>query len=223
MRLERAVRQRQPDRHLSPTWPRPAARSTEILNQSIDIRRTLPGRRPGPGRRLPAARRTAPPLNQIAGERGLLDQELKNLPLTQRGDAHPGQRGARNDFQAVDAAGLGGERAACSRWTAELVAIEQYFIQLAGRAEDPTRGPGAADRAAAAGDRRRRAEALEQAAQRHRRGQQRGHAWPAQPAAGERAVDRPPGRAAEARAGDPVTRARGGHAPRGRRCSSTAT
>src|SRR5213075_863320 len=58
--------------------------STEILNQTLDLRRRFQtdARNLASGYLAPQDRAA---LEQIAGERGILDVELKNLPLTAEG------------------------------------------------------------------------------------------------------------------------------------------
>jgi TolA-binding protein len=103
--------------------------STTILNQTIDIRRRFQAdARALAVSFLTPADRAA--LDQISGERGMLDQELKVLPTTRealraRADA------VRGGFEALD--GQASEvNVLLQSVDAELVAIEQYFVQSKG-------------------------------------------------------------------------------------------
>jgi hypothetical protein len=109
-------------------------RSTELMNQSIDVRRTFQAdARALAANYLSADDRTQ--LNQIAGERSLLDQELRNLPLTQA--AMQGRaRQVDNQFRAVDAQ-ASEVNVLLQSVEAELTAIEQYFVRS--RAEQKIR------------------------------------------------------------------------------------
>jgi TolA-binding protein len=109
-------------------------RSTELMNQSIDVRRTFQAdARALAANYLSADDRTQ--LNQIAGERSLLDQELRNLPLTQA--AMQGRaRQVDTQFKAVDAQ-ASEVNVLLQSVEAELTAIEQYFVRS--RAEQKIR------------------------------------------------------------------------------------
>jgi hypothetical protein len=100
-------------------------RATEVLNQTIDVRRTFQNE----ARNMAAAHLTPQDkatLEQIAGERGVLDQELKNLPLTQDAMRQRAMQ-VTQQFTAVD--GSASEvNVIIQSLSAELVAIEQYFI-----------------------------------------------------------------------------------------------
>ncbi|HEY0708492.1 MAG TPA: tetratricopeptide repeat protein [Polyangia bacterium] len=103
--------------------------STTMLNQSIDMRRRFQS-----DARNIAANYLSPEdritLAQISGERGLLDQEMKTLPVTQeamrsRSDA------VRGEFTALDAR-ASEINVIIQSLQAELVAIEQYFVASKG-------------------------------------------------------------------------------------------
>jgi hypothetical protein len=110
-------------------------RSTEIVNQTIDIRRRFQtdARNLASGYLSPQDREA---LDQIAGERGVLDVELKNLPLTI--EALKDQAfSVRGQFTALD--GRASElNVLIQDLDAELVAIDTYFINS--RAEQKIRG-----------------------------------------------------------------------------------
>ena len=100
-------------------------RATQILNTTIDLRRRFQG----------DARALAMPhlgaqdkdeLERIAGERGILDMELKNLPKTQEAM----EERAQTEQNAFDAVGASASQVnvLIQALEAELVAIEQYYI-----------------------------------------------------------------------------------------------
>ncbi len=102
------------------------SRSTEILNQTIDVRRRFQAEaRSIAGRYLSPEDRAA--LDQIAGERGALEQELRTLPLTR--DAMASQASQmRASFAGLD--GRTSElNVTIQSLEAEIVAIEQYYVQ----------------------------------------------------------------------------------------------
>ena len=100
-------------------------RSTEIVNQTLDIRRHFQNdaRALASGYLSPQDRES---LDHIAGERGVLDVELKNLPLTI--EALKDQAfSVRAQFTALD--GRASEiNVIIQDLDAELVAIETYYI-----------------------------------------------------------------------------------------------
>ncbi|HEY0713088.1 MAG TPA: tetratricopeptide repeat protein [Polyangia bacterium] len=103
--------------------------STAMLNQSIDMRRRFQA-----DARNIAANYLSPEdrvtLAQISGERGLLDQEMKSLPVTQ--DAMRARADAvRGEFGALDSR-ASEINVVLQSLDAELVAIEQYFIASKG-------------------------------------------------------------------------------------------
>jgi TolA-binding protein len=109
-------------------------RSTEILNQLLDLRRRFVGQIRGIiGSSLTGEDKQA--LDQIAAERASLDSELQNLPLSAQAlqERERSAKGQLNDLDArtsefnVQVQGM----------DAELVAIEQYFIRS--RAEQKIR------------------------------------------------------------------------------------
>ena len=103
--------------------------STSILNQTIDIRRRFQADARGLaiGYLSPADRAA---LDQISGERGMLDQELKVLPTT-REAMRTRAEAVRGSFEALD--GQASEvNVVLQSVDAELVAIEQYFVQSKG-------------------------------------------------------------------------------------------
>jgi tetratricopeptide (TPR) repeat protein len=109
-------------------------RSTEILNQTIDVRRRFQAdARALAANFLSAQDRAA--LEQIAGERGLLDQELKNLPMTQEA-MRARAEDVKRQFEALDAQ-ASQVNVLVQAMSAELVAIEQYYIHS--RAEQKIR------------------------------------------------------------------------------------
>jgi tetratricopeptide (TPR) repeat protein len=109
-------------------------RSTELMNQSIEVRRTFQADARALAANYLSAEDRAQ-LNQIAGERGLLDQELKNLPLTQAAMSAKAQQ-VNNQFKGVDAQ-ASEVNVLLQSLEAELTAIEQYFIRS--RAEQKIR------------------------------------------------------------------------------------
>jgi TolA-binding protein len=99
--------------------------STAIMNQTIDLRRRFQADARGLATSyLQPADRAA--LDTIAGERGLLDQELKTLPTT-RDQIRKSAENTRNAFEALDAR-ASEINVVIAALEAELVAIEQYFI-----------------------------------------------------------------------------------------------
>ena len=127
-RLERAV---QSGNRVSifPDLGSARSRSTEILNQSIEVRRRFQT----DARNMATAFLSAPDrgaLETISGERAMLDQELKNLPLTQ--DAMRARAAqVTQQFVGVDAQ-ASEVNVVLQSLSAELVAIEQYFIHSKG-------------------------------------------------------------------------------------------
>jgi TolA-binding protein len=133
MRLERAVASGNRI-GIYPDLASARGRSTEIMNQSIDVRRTFQAdARALAANYLSAADRAQ--LNEIAGERGLLDQELKGLPLTQDAMRSKANQ-VTNEFRAVDAQ-ASEVNVLLQALDAELTAIEQYFMRS--RAEQKIR------------------------------------------------------------------------------------
>jgi tetratricopeptide (TPR) repeat protein len=99
--------------------------STAIMNQTIDLRRRFQADARGlaTGYLAPADRAA---LDGIAGERGLLDQELKTLPTT-REQIRKSAAATRSAFENLDAR-ASEINVVIAALEAELVAIEQYFI-----------------------------------------------------------------------------------------------
>jgi tetratricopeptide (TPR) repeat protein len=108
--------------------------STAIMNQTIDLRRRFQADARGlaTGYLQPADRAA---LDAIAGERGLLDQELKILPTT-REQIRKSAETTRNAFEGLDAR-ASEINVVLAAMEAELTAIEQYFIHS--RAEQKIR------------------------------------------------------------------------------------
>jgi tetratricopeptide (TPR) repeat protein len=104
-------------------------RSSEILNQTIDVRRRFQAEA-----RTIAARYLSPEdraaLDQIAGERGALEQELRTLPLT-RENMKSRASEMRASFAGLDAR-TSELNVVIQSLEAEIVAIEQYYIQAHG-------------------------------------------------------------------------------------------
>lgn len=99
--------------------------STSILNQTIDIRRRFQAdARTLAMTFLSGSDRAA--LDQISGERGILDQELKVLPST-REAIRARAEAVRGEFQALDSR-ASEVNVIIQSLDAELVAIEQYFV-----------------------------------------------------------------------------------------------
>lgn len=99
--------------------------STAMLNQTIDIRRRFQADARALAQTfLQPADKAA--LDQIAGERGILDQELKTLPTT-RDQMRARAEATSNEFQTLDAR-ASEINVLIQSLEAELVAIEQYFI-----------------------------------------------------------------------------------------------
>jgi hypothetical protein len=95
------------------------------MNQSIDVRRRFQA-----DARAMAARYLSPEdraaLDGIAGERAVLEQELRNLPLTQE-NMKSRASAVREQLSAVDAR-ASEVNVLIQSLEAEVVAIEQYFI-----------------------------------------------------------------------------------------------
>jgi TolA-binding protein len=102
------------------------SKSTAILNQTLEVRRRFQDEaRALAVRYLSAEDRVS--LEGLAGERGMLEQELRYAPLTQE-SMNRQATDARGMFAAVDA--QASELNVLLRsLDAEMVAIEQYFIQ----------------------------------------------------------------------------------------------
>jgi hypothetical protein len=123
-RLERAV---QSGNRVSifPDLGSARSRSTEILNQTVEVRRRFQS----DARNLATAFLTPQDrvaLETLGGERTVLEQNLKNLPTTQDAmrarAAQVGQQFANVDGHASEV------NVILQSLTAELVAIEQYFV-----------------------------------------------------------------------------------------------
>jgi tetratricopeptide (TPR) repeat protein len=100
-------------------------RSTEILNQTIDVRRRFQADARGLAAAFLSPQDRAA-LEQIAGERGVLDQELKNLPLTQESMRRRVEE-IKRLFGGLDAQ-ASEINVVMQSMSAELTAIEQYFL-----------------------------------------------------------------------------------------------
>jgi tetratricopeptide (TPR) repeat protein len=101
------------------------SRSSEIINQSIEVRRRFQAEaRALAARYLTPADRAS--LDGIAGERAVLEQELRTLPLTQD-KMRSRATAVRDSFATVDAR-ASEVNVLIQSLEAEVVAIEQYFI-----------------------------------------------------------------------------------------------
>jgi TolA-binding protein len=123
-RLERAIA----SGHIVGMFPDLASartRSTEILNQTIDVRRRFQADARGLAARYLSAQDRAT-LDEIASERALLEQELRNLPLNQEA-MKARASDVREKFAIIDAQ-ASEVNVSIQSLEAEIVAIEQYFI-----------------------------------------------------------------------------------------------